>query len=225
MVGPCPGEFSHFNLFAGGVLALLRAINPLAVGALFLASFSGYGFRQRKFMVRASCLIAFFIILSFSYWGIAILNTLGVGVPSIHVACGIVFAYVGFKFLCAEDVDESDGDGQSGPPRFSKARPDMSVIPLALPMVAGAEPLAVAMSYGQNACGPLGKLTVAASVGFAVAAVFAVLTIANVLCAFLSDTFKKLFFRIGGLIILAIAFQQILVGLEHMEPFCRMVGR
>ncbi|MDR2667976.1 MAG: MarC family protein [Puniceicoccales bacterium] len=225
MVGSCANFMSHFGLFGDSVLRLLGAINPLSVAVLFLASFGRYGFRQRRSMARTASAVAFFLLLAFVWWGDSILAILGIGVPSIYIAGGIILAVIGSKFLCSTDSDEIDGESQVGPVEFSKDRPNMAVIPLAIPLIVGGGQVAAAVDCGKSAVFFCEKLIVALAVAVAIAITLIALSVASFLCAFLSSTLEKLFFRIGGLVILAIAFQHILRGLEGMEPFCNMICR
>ena len=223
MVGSCIGFSQYFSLFFDSVLRLLGAINPLAVAALFLAAFSSYGFRQRMAMARLASVTSFFLLLSFVLCGKQILNTLGIGVPSIYVACGLIYSVVGFKFLTKKDSDDDGSEPLAGPVTFSRERPNMSIIPLTVPMIFGARQIAAAIECSQASAGLFGKLAVSLSAAVAVVITFTAIYIASFLTTFLSSTLGKLFFRVGGLVILAIGFQQVLVGLEGMEPFCNMV--
>jgi multiple antibiotic resistance protein len=225
MAAMCSNFSPDLGLFYGSFLSLLRAINPLAVALLFLAAFGHYGRGQRKAMARTACWVAMGLFLAFALWGRPILQTLGTGIPSIYVACGIILATVGFRILCAGDCEETAEDSSGGAVKFSKGRPNMAVIPLAVPLIAGPKPLSVAMGSGLEISGCCHKSVLLLGVVAAVAAVYFSLRIGSALCSILSTTLRKLFFRIGGLILLALAFQHILIGLAEIEPFSALLVR
>jgi multiple antibiotic resistance protein len=202
---------------------LLCAISPLAVAALFLASFGQYGRWQRIAMARTACWVALGLLVVFALWGNPIMDTLGVGISSFRVACGFVLAAVGFRFLCSSDeVQKEDKNPSSGVPSFAKKRPNMAVVPLAIPLIAGPDSLAVAMGQFQASSGFSNGAALFLAIAVSVALVYLCLSIASLLCSALSLAMRKLFFRIGGLLLLAIAAQQVLLGLREIEPVARL---
>ncbi|MDR0679045.1 MAG: MarC family protein [Puniceicoccales bacterium] len=199
---------------------LLRAINPFAVAALFLASFGQYSWRQRNAMARTACWVALGLLATFALWGRPIMDVLGIGIPSLRVACGFALAVVSFRFLCSGD--DADGGETSSVPLFTKKRPNMAVVPLAIPLIAGPGPLVTAIEQFHSSFGLFHQIAVLSAIAVAVMLVYVCLFVASLLCSALSLTLRKLFFRIGGLLLFAVAIQQVLLGLREVEPIAHL---
>jgi multiple antibiotic resistance protein len=181
---------------------LFVAINPAAM-AIIVASLAVYhSQREQRVMVNSALRLALVLLLLFSICGNGILKFLGINLLSIEFACGIIFFCIGFRVL------NSDGDGEQAEPG---RRSDLSVIPLAIPCIAGPRALAIAMEKVP----PCLSLARCVAIVIVCAAVFLFFRGALWLMGRVNATFAGLFHRLCGLIILSIAIQHILHGLEH----------
>lgn len=179
-------------------------------------------------MARTACWVALGLLIAFAFFGQPVMDVLGTGASSIRTACGAVLAIVSFRFLCSGDDSggEEDREPPSTVPHFTKKHPNMAVIPLAVPLIFNPDTFLTAMARVGMSSGHRQRIGVLFAIAATVAVIYLCLLLASFLCSFLGLALRKLFFRIGGLLLLAFAFQQVLLGLSEIEPFARLfIGR
>ena len=117
-------------LFAA-LAALLPITNP--IGAL--AGFAGLTSDMPKEQVRQqavrTALYVFLILAVFALVGGLLLSALGISLPSLQIAGGIVVAHSGFAMLSAKPTTTPKED------EHAAQKDDISFSPMALPLIAG----------------------------------------------------------------------------------------
>jgi multiple antibiotic resistance protein len=172
-------------------------------------------------MVGTACKVALGLMVFFALLGRQILDVLGTGIPSLCVGCGILTAATGFSMLCSSDGPADESAGSVG---FGSQRPNLAITPLAVPLIAGPYPIAEIVERAALLRSLCDWIALLASIFLAVGCVALLLNIAGKLVDSLGKTLPKLFFRISGLVLLSMAVQFILVGLEQIEPFARLLS-
>jgi multiple antibiotic resistance protein len=209
------GNFWHF------FTSLLLAMNPAAVAALFVAMTLPYDRDHRESMIRTGSWIALSLLLIFALTGDFLFHELGITLPSFRIASGMLLLAVGFGILRSDDSDEIDPSPQA----MAKLRPDWGITPLAVPLLASPNAITATISRAQ-ATGSVGqRLELAALVILAVGITYGLLVAISRNAHFLGKTALKLFSRLSGLILVAMAMQFILVGLEQTDLLARYFSR
>ena len=147
--------------------ALFPICNPLGNAAIFLSITDGEKIPLRRAQALKGSLYMLAILMLFWLLGNVIMSFFGISLTGIRIAGGIIVAHVGFKLLNPgkekkERPAEEDAEAQ--------AKPDISLSPLATPLLAGPGSIAVVMTmttFHQGAW-ELGMMGVAAGI-FAVA--------------------------------------------------------
>ncbi|WP_435141789.1 MarC family protein [Pseudopelagicola sp. nBUS_19] len=189
-------------------VTLFVIIDPIGLTPLFVALTQGVGSRERRIIALHSCLTAFGVLALFAFLGEAVLTFVGVSMPAFRISGGALLFLTALDMLFERRTKRREGHAEE------EERPDPSVFPLAIPLIAGPGAIAtVILLAGQNPgiTSPLLVLGVA----------FAVIMVA--LAFFLSAGFlERLLGRKGntvvtrllGMLLAALAVQFILEGLR-----------
>ena len=110
-------------------------IGPADVAALFAALTTRNTGAERRAMALKGTLIAAAVLLLFAFFGEAALRLFGITLPALRVAGGVLL------FLIAVDLVFARSSGvsttTSAENEEAVAKPDISVFPLATPLIAG----------------------------------------------------------------------------------------
>jgi multiple antibiotic resistance protein len=160
-------------------------------------------------MRRKANVVAFFILISFAITGTTIFNLFGITLPAFQIAGGILLLLLGISQLNAKP-NRLRLDEQSE----SMEKHDISVFPLATPLLAGPGAISTVVLQSSEATN-LGKLAMLCT------AIFITLFISNLILKtskhlqkIMGKTGLNILTRIMGIILTAIAVQHILTGVE-----------
>jgi multiple antibiotic resistance protein len=115
--------------------ALLPIVNPFAAAPMVVSMTASLTDQDRRDQVRRACIYMFCILAAFLVAGGLIMQFLGISIPGLRVAGGLVIAAVGFRMLFLPQP--STAYAESGP------KHDISFTPLAIPSLAGPGSIAV----------------------------------------------------------------------------------
>lgn len=202
-------------------VTLFVVVNPIAVAALFVAMTAGYSRIQKHGIVLRGSLVATGVLLFFAFSGEWILKVLGISMNAFQIAGGVLLFTIGFSMLRAEDVDRPD-EGSDG--RRPRMKADLSVTPLAVPFLAGPGAISSIIIEASQAQTTVrwGMLLLAVMLVMLIA--YWVLEIGVRGARFLNHTVIGLIYRISGLVLIALAVQFFLAGLEGIEVVAKLLG-
>lgn len=125
-------DLFHYAFMAGA--ALLAILNPVAAVPTFLAMTQQNTAKERMAMARRACLTAAGVLILFALTGQAIFKVFGITLPSFQIAGGLVLLLISLDSLRAKRsaVQETDEEKEEG-----VAKEDISITPLAVPMLSG----------------------------------------------------------------------------------------
>ncbi|MGB5586672.1 MAG: MarC family protein [Gammaproteobacteria bacterium] len=114
--------------------AMFAILNPLGGVAIFAGMVSDRSPAERR-SIAIRCSFAVALILIVSVWaGEHVLRLFGISIPSLQAAGGIMIAVIALSMLASSQSAIHDTKTDGVP---EKAAPDIAVVPLAMPMVAG----------------------------------------------------------------------------------------
>jgi len=134
---------SHFwQLILGTVVALLPVINPVASTPVLLTITEGDTEERRAQQVKMGCLYMVLILTSCLFGGGLIIRFFGISIPGICIAGGLLVSGLALAMLATprEDADENRRREEA------RAKRNISLTPLAMPMLSG--PGSIAMTIG-----------------------------------------------------------------------------
>lgn len=123
---------TEYALFSFGSLFLI--VDPLATVPAFLAMTTRATVAERARMAQVACLVTIGILAVFALAGQGLFRVLGVSLPALQAAGGLVLLLVALDMLRAqrsavqETAEETAAGAQMG---------DIAITPLAIPMMAG----------------------------------------------------------------------------------------
>ena len=200
-----------FDLFVNSLIVMLVVVDPIGLAPMFAALTYGESpAEQRRVAIRGT-LIAGAVLVVFVLAGDTLLSVLGIGMPAFQVAGGILL------FLLAVDMVFARHSGLRSTTereqREAETRKDISVFPLAIPLIAGPGALtSVLLMVGEQGGDPM-------VIGTVLAVVFVVLSVALVslllsarIMGFMGETGANVVSRVLGVILAALAVQFVMDG-------------
>ncbi|MGR3815419.1 MAG: MarC family protein [Cognatishimia activa] len=187
-------------------VTLFVIIDPIGLMPIFIAFTPGMSAQQRRAVAFRSCIIAFFILALFAFFGEAVLGFVGISMAAFKIAGGVLLFLTALDMLFERRQERREG-------RVTEV-PDPSVFPLAIPMIAGPGSIAtVILLSGQieGVQGPILILGVALAVMLVVVALFMA---GNLLERALGDIGINVVTRLLGMLLAALSIQFILDGLK-----------
>lgn len=188
-------------------LALFFAtVGPIDGAAMFAALTIGAAEHQRRRMALRGTLIATAVLFVFALFGGGFLALLGIGVPALQASGGVLLLLMAIEMVFAPPSTISQPTAAETVEAEAKA--DVSVFPLAMPLIAGPGALAAAVLLMAEAGE---RLALRAVVLVALAAVMAftlgMLLIATRLHRWLGQTGQNVIARLSGILLAALAMQ------------------
>lgn len=110
-------------------------IGPIDVIALFAAMTSGASLDARRSMALRGTIIATVILLAFALAGKPLLTALGISLPALRIAGGILLLLIGIDMVFARSSGGTSTTDEER--REAIGKQDISVFPLATPLIAG----------------------------------------------------------------------------------------
>ena len=200
-------EILRFGLAA--LVTLLVVVDPPGVVPLFVALTQNQQDRRRAILTRA-VLVAFGVALFFLIAGRAVLSYLGVTVHAFSISGGVLLFIAALPMLFGER-----GGLQSPQPKEERdPDEDISVFPLAMPLLSGPGTIATILLLTSQVGTDMRKL---AAIGVAIAIVFIVsfisLYLGSRLMRLLGKGGVNIATRVMGIVLAALAVQYVLNGI------------
>jgi MarC family membrane protein len=202
-----------------GIVALFVIIDPVGSAAIFAALLRGAPEPFRRRMAWRGTLIAGALMLAFAFVGAPLLDALGITLPAFRVAGGVLL------FLLAVDMVFARPSGIRYPTareeEEAEHRADISVFPLAFPLLAGPGALTSIVLLMERAPSPLDAAGVILALVVVMAVTLALLLSASQVVRLLGVTGTNVVGRVLGIILAALAAQYVLDGLAQGLPQLR----
>jgi multiple antibiotic resistance protein len=181
--------------------SLLGMLNPVGAAPVFLAMTHGMARDRHRVAVRAS-IAALIALILFAAAGAAVFRFFGVTVPAFQIVGGLLFLTSGLKNLNGV-ITDSEAEVVSGDP---------SVVPLGIPVVAGAGSLSTVMVLSGQARTQIDQAVLAGAIVLAMVATLLVLLAAPSLINRLGNKGQEIIIRLTGLLTAVIGVQFIING-------------
>jgi multiple antibiotic resistance protein len=211
-------DFLRFGLAA--FVTLLVVVDPPGVVPIFVALTKEYTPAQQRRILLRAVLIAFGVAFFFLLAGRAVLSYLGVTVHAFSISGGILLFGAAMPML----YGHRGGLQAPEPTEQQSVGHDISVFPLAMPLLSGPGAIATILLLTSQATGDMRKLT---AVGIAIAIVFLVsfvaLLLGSRLIKLLGEGGVHIATRVMGIVLAALAVQYVLNGITGY--YSLLVGR
>lgn len=205
---------SHLPLLVQSFVTFFVVIDPIGMAPIFAAITRGETEEYRHKMAVRGTVIAAIILVLFGIAGEAFLAALGIGMPAFRIAGGILLFLVALDMLFAHDTPLRRTSGPEE--QEAERKSDISVFPLAIPLIAGPGALtSVVLLMGAADGSPVRQGLVLAVMFAVLAALFAALILTSRMTRFLGITGINVITRILGLVLAALAVQFVIDGARN----------
>mgnify|MGYP000650472033 FL=1 len=183
--------------------------NPLGTMPVFLTMTNGMNEHERKAIVRRATIVSFITLMVFTFSGQFLFKFFGISSNGFRIAGGFIIFKIGFDMLQA---------------RYSNAKlkeeevktyaDDISITPLAIPMLCGPGAIANAIMLMDDASTFALKGTLIGIIALVYFITFLILQASTRLVRILGETGNNVMMRLMGLILMVIAVECFVSGLK-----------
>ncbi|HYW76061.1 MAG TPA: MarC family protein [Gammaproteobacteria bacterium] len=197
------------------LIVFFVVIDPPGLSAMFAALTRGGDNTYRRRMAIKATLLATGILYVFAFIGAQLLQALGVTLPAFKIAGGILLFLVAIDMIFARQSGlRSATVREQEEARFKE---DISVFPLAFPLIAGPGALTTVILLAGNAGGqPWEFVSVLIILGIILLLTFIALLASGRLMRLLGVTGSNVLGRLLGVILAAMAVQFVIDGIQSV---------
>ena len=186
----------NLRLFGEAFVTLFVIMDPPGTVPLFLALTSSHSKRARARAAWQAVAVAFGVITAFAIAGQQILEYLGIGIPALQGAGGLLLLLVALSLL----TDKAEEPSQV-------KDVNVALVPLGTPLLAGPGAIVATIVFARRAEEPPDLVAVGAAIVAVHLVLYVFLRFSTVILRVLRESGIVLVTRIAGLLLSAIAVQ------------------
>jgi multiple antibiotic resistance protein len=200
-----------FELFASSFVTFLVVIDPPGCAPIFAALTRDHPVRERRAMAMRAVAVAAGILLFFALFGEDLLRSLGISLAAFRIAGGIMLFLIALEMVFERRTQkrESRAKEVSEDPEHE----DVSVFPMAIPMIAGPGSIASIMLLMARSDGIEQSLVVMAALAAILVLTLVSLLAAGTLMRLVGHRMEAMLTRLLGVILAALAAQFVIDGI------------
>ena len=204
------------ELFTTAFITLAVIIDPPGCAPIFASLTSGADEAHRRRMAIRSAAVAWSILMFFALVGEPLLRTLGISLSAFRIAGGIMLFMIALDMVFERRTERREERAREieGTPEAE----DVSVFPMAIPMIAGPGSIASIMLLTARAEGLVAGVVVLTAMTLVILLTLLALLTAGPLMRLIGAKLEAMITRILGVILAALAAQFVLDGLERSLP-------
>ena len=217
MAYPLPTSLLRDALSYGVVAfsAIFFVVDPIAVVPVFITITEGDSEQKRRAMAWRACVITAAILLTFMVGGGLIFQLFGLTLAAFKIAGGILLMLTALDMLRSVTVRTRTSGKEV---QEAAAKPDVAIVPLAMPLLAGPGSIATVMVLTAQAQKTWQLVLLALSIVVTAAASYLMLRAASLVNRFLGQSGRAILERVMGLLLVAIAVQFMIGGVREAFP-------
>jgi multiple antibiotic resistance protein len=191
--------------------AFFVTVGPIDVAVVYAALTTRHDPALRRRMALRATAVATGILLTFAFGGETLLGWLGISLPALRTAGGILLLLIGIDMVFARQSGGVSATLEET--REASGRADLSVFPLATPLIAGPGAMGAAILLMAGASTLAQRAVVIAMLVAVMLLTLACLLFASQIQRFLGITGAQVLTRILGVLLSALAVQFIFDGI------------
>lgn len=208
--GKRPGAFG-VSAFLTALATFFAAIGVADIAFIFAALTKDNAPAERRIFATRGVLIAGGILLCFGFAGNAILDLFGITIPALRTAGGILLILIAIDMVFARHSGATGTTSEET--AESRTRNDISVFPLAMPLLAGPGAISAVVLLTTSAGSDTEFWMVIAALVLIMAACWITLLLAIPIQRMLGLTGLAVISRVVGILLAALAIQFIFDGI------------
>ena len=187
-------------------------IGPVEAAVIFATLTPGVSQAERRLISMRVTAIATVLLLGATIAGGPLLRQLGVSIPALQTAGGIILLVIALDMVFARPTSAFKLTPSEGAEAQRKV--DLAVFPLATPLLAGPGAMSAGILLAANAHGePLALVATVTALLTVMALTLALLLGAHRLAGFIGVTAQRVLMRVFGILLAAIAVQALFAGI------------
>jgi multiple antibiotic resistance protein len=200
------------ELFLSAFITMFVVIDPPGCAPIYAGLTKGATQVQRRNMAIRATLIAGAILLLFALFGEALLGALHIELDSFRIAGGLMLFLIALDMVFEKRTQrrEERAEKIAATPEIE----DVSVFPMAMPMLAGPGAIASIMLLMSKSSGTEGTLVVLAALLLVLVITLLALVAAGPLMRLFGDRVEAVITRLLGVLLAALAAQYVIDGLK-----------
>ena len=184
-------------------------INPLGVMPIFMTMTSDLDNEHRTKTAKKASIVSFIIIVMFAFSGQLLINFFGISVNSFKIVGGVIFFLMGMDMLQARLGKVKIKDSE-----VKTYVNDISITPLAIPMICGPGAITNAIVMMDTAYTLQMQLTLILAIFLVMVLTYIILYSSSKIIKILGETGNNVLMRLMGLIVMVIAVEFFFSGLK-----------
>jgi len=204
---------SAFELFTAFAVQLFIIVDPVVGVPVFLAITPHNTAAERRPMARRGCIAAFLVVAFFIVIGPLLLGYFGIQTASVRICGGVLLFIIALEMLYGRPTGTGTSRREE---RLAEAKEDVSITPLAVPLLAGPGAIATALIFADRAAAPLDWLALLAAAAVVFAVTWLFLRRADDLVRWIGSLGTAILTRIMGLLLAFLAVQYAVDGFRSI---------
>lgn len=185
--------------------------NPLGTMPVFLSMTKGLDDAERNSILKRACGIALLILFLFTIGGQLLFTLFGISTNGFRIAAGFLIMKIGFDMIQANYNNSKMAEEE----RKDYVN-DISITPLAIPMLCGPGAIANGIMLMDNASDTPMKIVLLSSIAIIYIITYLILRFSTKLIPILGDTGTNVMMRLMGLILMVIAVECFVGGVKPL---------
>ena len=199
------------ELFISAFVTFFVVIDPPGCAPIFASLTSGAPPSHRRSMAVRSVIVAASLLFAFAIFGEAFLGALGVSLDAFRIAGGIMLFMIALEMVFEKRTERRENRAQDVK---DSEHEDISIFPMAIPMIAGPGSIASAMLLTSRSNGLPESLTVLGALAAVLVLTLLCLLVAGPLMKILGYRLEAMITRVLGVILAALAAQFVIDGIK-----------
>ncbi|MEG3180960.1 MarC family protein [Sphingomonas sp. LT1P40] len=200
------------EIFISAFATLFVVIDPPGCAPIYAGLTKGATQAQQRAMAIRAAMIASAILLVFALVGEALLRTLGISLDAFRIAGGIMLFIIALEMVFEKRQERREDRAEKV--RQTPEVEDVSVFPMAMPMIAGPGSIATIMLLVSRAEGPAETAVVFGALALVLILTLAALLAAGPLMRLLGAKIESVITRLLGVLLAALAIQFVIDGVK-----------
>ncbi|HEX7819367.1 MAG TPA: MarC family protein [Sphingobium sp.] len=200
------------ELFLSAFITLFVVIDPPGCAPIYAGLTTGATPVQRRAMAVRAVLIATVILLLFAMVGRPLLHLLGIGLDAFRIAGGIMLFFIAMEMVFERRTRRREDRVQKVAETHEVE--DVSVFPMAMPMIAGPGSIATIMLLMAGAHTGMERTAVLAALALTLVLMLGALLLAGPLMRLVGQQVEAVVTRVLGVLLAALAVQFVLDGVR-----------
>jgi multiple antibiotic resistance protein len=204
------------ELFGSALVTFLVIIDPPGCAPIFAGLTREASPVHRRAMAFRAALIAWAVLMFFALLGRPMLQALGISLASFRIAGGVMLFMIALDMVFERRTERRENRAHEieGTPEAE----DISVFPMAIPMIAGPGSIASAMLWVSRTDSAAEIAIILAAISVVIVLTLLALLAAGPIMRLVGERLEAMITRILGVILSALAAQFVVDGLKQSFP-------